>query len=558
HKFFHNAGFSISPCEKFMAYSVDCVGNEFYTTRVRNLHTKEDLPDTIKDVIGAPTWNNESNGFYYTKLDKNWRPNKVYYHKIGDEQKNDKLIYSEQDKTFRLGLSKSTDGRYIFMTASSSTSQELMIIKNDYQIKTLIKRSKDHLFEVDHFNNIFYLLTNDKGKNFRLIKATSEKNLVEKKWVEIIKHSKNDYLTDFQTYDDHLIITKKISGVPKIFVFNYDMELLDELKFEDDSYYASHTYSWHDDDGFIVNYSSLRTPSTTYKYFFKEKSLKTLKEQIIPSGYKKEHYVSERIYVKSRDGLVKIPVSLIYKKSLFHSNGKNPLLLYGYGSYGISIPATFNTNILSLLDRGFVFAIAHVRGGDDLGFEWYESAKFLNKKRTFDDFSDILKFFVKSKYSSTKKISVMGGSAGGMLVGVTLNNESNLINSAIADVPFVDVLNTMLDETLPLTPGEFKEWGDPKEKKFFDYILSYSPYDNIKKIAYPNILVLAGLHDPRVTYWEPAKYVAKLRESKTDNNILVLETEMHAGHKGATARFERYKELAKKYAFLLSTHNINS
>lgn len=556
-KFFNLGGLAVSPCEQFLAYSLDTIGNEFFYIEVRKIKNQNNLTDRINDTIGSPIWDSNSKGFYYLKLNSKWRPNKIYYHKIGTNQKDDKLIYEEKDQTFRLGLSKSTDEKYIYVTSSSSTSQELMMIR-EHKVKLLIKRKPDHLFEVDHFKGSFFLLTNDQGKNFRLVSTANETDLINSKFLELIPHKKSEYITDFQPYNDHLVITKKVQGLEKIMVYNYKMELLDELNFEDPSYHASHIYTWYDDIGFIVQYSSMRTPKTTYQYLFGAQKLKILKEQLIPSGYKKEEYQSERLHIQSRDKKTKIPVSIIYKKSLMKENGANPLLLYGYGSYGISVPPTFNTNVISLLDRGFIFAIAHIRGGDDLGFEWYESAKFLNKKRTFNDFNDIIRFFANSKYSRPKKISIMGGSAGGMLVGVSLNEESSLVLSAIADVPFVDVLNTMLDDTLPLTPFEYKEWGNPKEKEFFDYIKSYSPYDNIKRMDYPHIYVLAGLNDPRVTYWEPAKYVAKLRELKTDNNTLILETQMNAGHQGASGKFTKYKEVSKKYAFLLLSHGITS
>lgn len=557
-EFFQLGCLTISPNEKLLAYSTDIRGDEYYTLRVRDLNANQDLNDAIENIIGTVIWNNDNTGFYYTKLNDKWRPDKVYYHKLGTTQKDDILVYEEKDVTFRVGVSKSTDEKFIFIDVSSSDSNEVRVINAQHKEHVLIKRKKDHLFDIDHIAQDFYLHTNDKGKNFRLVRISDSKKFTAKNYVELISHSDDEYLIDFDLYDNNLVITKKILGIPNIMVYDYQLNLIDNIKFPDEAYSAGTIFSWRDDDGIMINYSSMRTPQSTMKYIFKTKELLTLKEQEIPCGYDKNQYQSERLYIKSRDHKAKIPVSLVYKKSLMKEDGSNPLLLYGYGSYGISISPSFNTNILSLLDRGFVFAIAHVRGGDDLGFKWYESAKFLHKKRTFNDFIDVLKFLAKSTYSAEGKISILGGSAGGMLVGVALNEAGSLLKSAIADVPFVDVLNTMLDENLPLTPGEFKEWGNPKEKKYFDYIKSYSPYDNITAQNYPHILVLAGLNDPRVTYWEPAKYVAKLRDKKTDNNILLLETKMHAGHQGKTGRFERYREVAKKYVFLLETHGINT
>lgn len=557
YKFFQVGSLTVSPSEKLLAYSIDTTGNEYYLIKIRDLTAKQEFEEEILNTLGAPIWSKDNQGFYYAKLNDKWRPNKIYYHKLGTSQKEDKLIYEENDNTFRVSLSKSSDEKFIFINISSSDTDEVRTIGDLTKSKILIKRKKDHLFEIDHFNNDFYIKTNDQGKNFRLVRAGSSQAIKNKNLQELIKHCKNEYLIDFNLFDNHIIITKKILGLTNIFIYDYQFNLINNINFPDAAYDAHPIYSWHDDDGVMINYSSLRTPNSTLKYIFKNSKILTLKEQEIPCGYNKDLYKTERIFIESSDNKTKIPVSLIYKKILLKNDGSNPLLLFGYGSYGISIPAAFNTNIFSLLDRGFIFAIAHIRGGDELGFQWYEEAKFLEKKKTFNDFIDVLKFFANSNFTSRKKISIMGGSAGGMLVGVALNKASEFIKSAIADVPFVDVLNTMLDDTLPLTPGEFNEWGNPKEKKYFDYIKSYSPYDNISKKEYPHVLVLAGLNDPRVTYWEPAKYVAKLREHKTDNNLLFLETEMHAGHRGKTGRFERYKEIAKKYSFLLYTHEIN-
>ncbi len=552
-EFFSLGTIAISPNDEYAAYSTDVSGNEYYTIKVRVISEQIDLEDEIKNTLGSIVWANDNSGFYYNLLDENWRPNKIFFHKLGTKQSNDKLIYHENDNTFRVAVSKSRDEKYIFVNSSSSEQDEVRIINQDNSTTPLIVRSNKHLFAIDHFKNRFFLLTNDKGKNFRLVSAENEHDLSQQNYKEILAHSNNIYLTDFFLFNEYLVINKREQGLNNIYIYDFDYSLKDKIIFPDAAYKSDIVNSWHDDNGVLISYSSLRTPPSVLKYKFDTKNLEIIKEQEIPSGHNQEDYAIERLYVDSREEGIEIPVSLIYKKSLFKDDNSNPLLLYGYGSYGYAYPPSFNSNVFSLIDRGFVFAIAHIRGGDDLGYNWYEQAKFLNKKRTFNDFIDILKFFAESNYSNSQNISIWGGSAGGMLVGVTLNEASKYLHSAIADVPFVDVLNTMLDETLPLTPGEFKEWGNPKEKEYFDYIKSYSPYDNIKSQNYPHVFVCAGLNDPRVTYWEPAKYVAKLRDKKTDHNLLIMETEMHAGHQGKTGRFSYLKELAKKYVFLLAT-----
>lgn len=557
-KYFRLGAMSVSPNEDLLAYSEDKDGDERYTISIKNLDTEKLLKDSIKDTLGGVIWQENGAGFYYTKVDDKWRPNKLYYHKLGTSQQDDKLIYYEKDTTFRVGASKSSDYKYIFVEVSSSTSDEIMYIDaldDMHEMKMLVKRRKDHLCSVDHINGSFYIQTNDKGKNFRLVKLLDQ-DLKQHKYQELIPHKKEVYLTDFSLYDNCLITETREEGLDKIYIYQYDdMTKRETIEFPDPTYTASVIDSEKDDDGVYIHYSSMVAPATCFKRNFKTKEMKVLKIQEIPSGYESSHYNSERIWVDSRDGKTKVPISLVYKKSLFKKDGSNPLYLYGYGSYGMAIPPSFGSSIISLLDRGFVFAIAHIRGGDDMGFEWYEQAKFLNKKKTFDDFIDVARCLVKTKYTSSGEIVIVGRSAGGMLVGKAVNTDASLFKAVIADVPFVDVLNTMLDESLPLTPGEFKEWGNPKEKEYFDYIKSYSPYDNVKQQDYPHMYVQAGLNDPRVTYWEPAKWVAKLRDQKTDKNTLLLETNMSVGHGGNSRRFARIKEIAKEYAFILKVFN---
>ncbi len=558
HNFFNIGAISVSPDGKLLAYSQDISGDEHYTILVKDLSDNKLLGDSITNVIGNVVWNKLGTGFYYTKLDDKWRANKVYFHKLGDVQELDFLVQEELDQIFRLNVDKSSSEEYIFVTSSSSTSVETSFIKADdlsHQPNLIIPRREDHLYEVDHINENFYIQTNDKGKNFRLVKLPV-KDYSAQKFIEIVPHSEDVYLIGFYLYKQNLVILTKELGLPKITVSDYALNDKKLISFPDAAYTAGVIYSCVSDDGMLISYSSLNTPATIFKYGFALKDLVTLKTQEIPTGYNRDLYQSERLFATSKDG-VKIPISLVYKKSLFKKDGSNPLFLYGYGSYGIAVPPAFSSNAITLLDRGFVYAIAHIRGGDDLGFKWYESAKFLTKKKTFEDFISVADYLVEQHYTSQGEIAIMGGSAGGMLVGAVMNERPELFKTVIADVPFVDVLNTMLDDTLPLTPGEFKEWGNPKEKAYFDYIKSYSPYDNIRSQNYPKLYVLAGLNDPRVTYWEPAKFVARLRATKTDDNILLLETEMEAGHGGKSGRFDRLKEIAKKYAFMLNEFDLN-
>jgi oligopeptidase B len=558
YNFFNIGSISVSPNGKLLAFSQDTTGDEHFTILVKDLSENKLLSESITNVIGDIEWNKIGSGFYYTKLDDKWRANKVYFHRLGDTQEQDQLILEELDPIFRLDISKSSSEEYIFITSSSSTSTEVSFIKAENSSDdacVIIQRREDHLYEVDHINGNFYIYTNDKGKNFRLVKIAVDKYLT-RDFIELVPHSDDKYLTDFYLYTEKLVIVTKELGLPKIAILNYDLSDKKVISFSDQSYTASVIYSCVSDNGILISYSSLNSPHTIFKYIFAFKDLVSVKTQKIPIGYDKDLYQSERLFAISKDG-VNIPISLVYKKSLFKKDGSNPLFLYGYGSYGIAIPPAFNTNVISLLNEGFIYAIAHVRGGDDLGFKWYESAKFLNKKRTFEDFISVADYLIENLYTKQGEIAIMGGSAGGMLVSVVMNERPELFKIVIADVPFNDVLNTMLDDTLPLTPGEFKEWGNPKEKEYFDYIKSYSPYDNIRQQNYPTLYVLAGLNDPRVTYWEPAKFVAKLRATKTDNNTLLLETEMEAGHRGKSGRFDRLKEIAKKYAFILHEFAIN-
>jgi oligopeptidase B len=553
HKYFSVGGLSISPNERLLAYSLDIKGDEYYTIRVRDLDSGKELPDSITRSNGTAVWDEEGRGFFYVKMDDKWRATEAYYHSLGTSQDQDELIYKETDDTFHISLSKTSDYKYIILSVSSSTSAEvryLPSIGQNHQALVLIARRPNHLCEVDHMHDSFYIQTNDKGKNFRLVRV-ADSNPVPEHYEELIPHSDSQYLIDVDLYDHYLIVETRNEGLPQISIMDHELRHYDSIKFKDAAYTASAIFSCHDDDEMLISYSSLVSPNTIFRYKFKDKQMLKVKVQEIPSGYDESHYQCERVFAQSRDGKTKVPISLVYKKSLFKKNGSNPLFLYGYGAYGIPIHPAFSVSRLSLLDRGFVFAIAHVRGGDELGFKWYEEAKFLNKRITFYDFIDCAQFLSEEHYTHAGNIAIQGGSAGGTLVAVAVNEEPTLFKAVVANVPFVDILNTMLDDTLPLTPGEFKEWGNPMSKDFFDYIKSYSPYNNVKPQAYPAMYVTASINDPRVPYWEPAKWVAKLRATKTDSNVLLFETQMETGHRGSTGRFERFKEVAQEYAFVL-------
>ncbi len=558
-KYFVLGASKVSHNHQKIAYGVDLDGSERFSIRVKDLKTQHLLIDEIHDTIGNIVWSLDDRGFYYEKLNKDWRVDKIYYHHLGTLASEDKLIISEPDPTFRLSIYESASKHYVFINISSSDANEIWYIGHDDEdmIPHLIKkRSADNLYEVEHHREYFYLLTNDMGKNFRLIR-TKVQELEQKYWQEIIAHQSQVYLQNFSPYEDYFVVVSKENGLEQIKVFAYDSWQHQVISFPDASYKLSLNNTPYHDQSFRVSYSALNTPVTEFLYDTVTKKLSVLKVQEIPSGFNKEDYQVERIWASSIDQ-VAIPISLVYHKGLFKKDGSNPLYLYGYGSYGISVPASFRPQIFSLLDQGFIYAIAHIRGGDDLGFKWYEDAKFLNKKLTFQDFIQCAKHLINQQYTAAGNIVIAGGSAGGMLVGACLNQASSLYKCAIAAVPFVDVLNTMLDDSLPLTPGEFKEWGNPiKDKNYFDYMLSYSPYDNVSAQRYPSIFVSAGINDPRVTYWESAKWVAKLRAMKLDTNLLVYKVNLDAGHAGASGRFGYYRDIAQEYNFIFKVFGIS-
>ena len=553
HDYCKVGGIKISPNHKFVSFAVDYKGNEEYEIKIKDIEQGTLLSDTIPNTFGKVVWHENNEGFFYIPTGENWRAKKVLYHKLGENYEDDNLLYHEEDITFNVGITKSNSKKYLIISSGNNEENECYhvdLTANNLSPKLFLKRRDGHQYSINDHDNKFFILTNDKGKNFRI--AEVEKNSLIKNWKDFITYSDDRYIRSFELYKHHMVMTSSSNenGLLDIEIINLNNNSSRKLSFPDESYQVDVIFTTYDADSVRFNYSSLSTPLTVKEYNFQTNNEKVLKIDTIPSGFNPNEYKVERLYAYSRDG-EKIPISLIYKKDKFTFGSNNPLYLYGYGSYGISIPLSFRKSIFSLIDRGFVYAIAHIRGGDDLGYEWYESAKFLNKKRTFYDFIDAAKFLVEKKYVKHGDITIAGGSAGGMLVGFAANEEPDLFRTVVAHVPFVDVLNTMLDETLPLTPGEYKEWGNPKEKDYYFYIKSYSPYDNIIKQNYPNFFVTAGLSDPRVTYWEPAKWVAKLRENKTDDNKILFKTNMSAGHAGKTGRYTYLKEIAEEYAFVV-------
>ncbi|MFY0481329.1 S9 family peptidase [Flavobacterium sp. PLA-1-15] len=558
--FFQLGGMSVSPDNKFVVYSTDFVGRRIYTLQIKNIETGEILSDKIENVDGRGIWANDNKTIFYTTQDKvTLRSDKVFKHKLGADAKKDVLIFDEKDDTFNVSISKEKSKKYIVIESGSTLTTEfrtLLADTPDAEFKIFQPRVRGLEYSISHYGDSFYIVTNkDKATNFKLMK-TPENATSKENWKDVITHRKDVLLEDIDIFKDYLVVSERNNGLNKIRIMPWSGKGEYYLPFESETYTA-YTATNVDFDTDILRYSyqSLNTPSSVIDFNMKTKEKEVKKEQQVLGGkFKKENYTEERVWATATDG-TKVPISMIYKKGL-KKDGKNPLLLYAYGSYGASMDAYFSSTRLSLLDRGFVYAIAHIRGGEDLGRQWYEDGKLLKKKNTFTDFIDCSKFVIEQKYTSPEHLYAEGGSAGGLLMGAVVNMAPELYNGVIAQVPFVDVVTTMLDDSIPLTTGEYDEWGNPNDKEYYDYMKSYSPYDNVTAKAYPNMYVSTGLHDSQVQYWEPAKWVAKLRAVKTDKKLLFLDTNMDAGHGGASGRFEALKELAKEFTFLLDLEGI--
>jgi oligopeptidase B len=561
HSYFNLSGINVSEDNKYAAFGLDLVSRRQYTIQIKNLETGEILPVKIENTTGGSTWASDNKTLFYTRKDaQTLRSDKVYRHTLGTDIAKDALVFHEKDDTFYTFVYKEKSKKYLVIGSTSTLTSEYQILESNNpngNFRLFQKRVRGLEYSISHYGDSFYVVTNkDKATNFKLMKTPESKTSMDN-WSELIPHRKDVLLEGIEIFKDYLVVEERSNGLNKIQIRPWNAGESYYLPFESETYTAYTTTNVDFDTEILrFGYQSLTTPSSVMDFNMRTKEKKVLKEQEVLGGkFDKNNYVEERIWATAEDG-TKLPISMVYRKGM-KKDGKNPFLLYAYGSYGSTIDPTFSSTRLSLLDRGFIFAIAHVRGGEYLGREWYENGKLLKKKNTFTDFIDCSKYVIAQKYTSAKHLYAEGGSAGGLLMGAIVNMAPELYNGVIAQVPFVDVVTTMLDDTIPLTTGEYDEWGNPNDKEYYDYMLSYSPYDQVKAQDYPNMYVSTGLHDSQVQYWEPAKWVAKLRAVKTDKNVLYLDTNMEAGHGGASGRFEALKELAKEFAFLLDLEKIS-
>lgn len=555
--YYQAGGFEISPNNKILAYAEDTVGRRKYTIRFIDLESGNFLKDNILNTSGDIAWANDNKTVFYTTIDEALRPFKVFKHVLKQELSSDMEIFHETDATFNVNCYRSKSGQYVFIASSSTVSDEYHYIdadKVDEGIKTIQPRERGLEYSVEHYKEHFYIRTNWNALNFKIMKTSVEKPSKEN-WQELIGHRENVLIEGFVLFSKFLAVLERTDALTKLHIYNWNDGSDHYIDFNEEVYATDFNVNRDmESDVLRFTYTSLTTPISVYDYNMNIKEKELLKIQEVIGNYDATQYQAERLWAEAEDG-TKIPISLVYKKGMRKDTG-NPAVLYAYGSYGSSTDPYFSISRLSLLDRGFVYAIAHVRGGEEMGRQWYEDGKLLKKKNTFTDFIACADFLIKQKYSNSEELFAWGGSAGGLLVGAVANMRPDLFKGIIAQVPFVDVVTTMLDESIPLTTGEFDEWGNPKNKEFYDYMLSYSPYDNVEAKNYPNMLVTTGLHDSQVQYWEPAKWVAKLRDVKTDRNILLLKTNMDAGHGGASGRFKSIEETALNYAFIMKLLNI--
>jgi oligopeptidase B len=550
---------SISHDNKILVYGVDYVSRRRYTLNFMSIKSDSLLSDRIENTTGQSVWSSDNKTlFYVTKDSVTLRSDKIFKHRLGTTAKSDLLVYNEKDETFSVNLSQTKSRKYILINSTQTLTTETRYLdasKPDDELKVFEPRSVNHEYSIDHVGNEFYIRTNSDGAtNFKLMK-TSESKTGKANWKEVIPHRSDVLLENFELFDKWLVTEERIKGLNNLRIINIKDGSEHYINFGEEAYTAAINVNPNSNTDLLrYSYSSLTTPNSVIDYNMITKEKKLMKEDEVLGGFNKDNYESKRLWAKAGDGTL-VPVSIVYKKG-FIQDGKAPLLLYAYGSYGISTDPGFRSTILSLLDRGFVYGLAHIRGGSEMGRYWYEDGKLLKKKNTFTDFNDCAQYLVNEKYTSSDKLFAMGGSAGGLLMGAILNLRPDLYKGVVAAVPFVDVVTTMLDETIPLTTSEWDEWGDPRKKEYYNYMLSYSPYDQVKAVNYPNIIVTTGYWDSQVQYWEPAKWVAKLRDMKTDNNILVMDCNMAAGHGGASGRFERYRITALEYSFILDLAGI--
>ena len=546
---------SISPDGRYLAWSADTAGRRFYTTRFLDMETGEMLGESIPDVTGNLAWANDGRTVFYAKQDpETLRWDRIYRHELGTDPSADVLVFEEPDETFTAFVTKTRDDRYVLIGSVQTLASEWRYLDADHprgEFEVFEPRRRDHEYDIEHAGDRFYIRTNLDAENFRLV-STPETATTAENWREEIGHRDDVFVAGFDVFRDHLVVTERSGGLERLRVRPLaDPRGEHYVEFEDPAYMVSlGDNPRFDTDTLRFVYQSPAVPATTYDYDMTGRGRVLLKQDEVRGGFDAANYRTERLTVPARDG-AGVPVTLVYRVDRFSPDGTHPLLLYGYGSYGASIPPYFDAERISLLDRGFAYAIAHVRGSQTLGRRWYRDGKLFEKKNTFTDFIDVGDYLVAEGWADPGRLFAMGGSAGGLLMGAVINMRPELFRGVIAHVPWVDIVTTMLDSSIPLTTNEYDEWGDPNDPEYYDYMLSYSPYDNVEAQAYPALLVTTGLNDSQVQYWEPAKWVAKLRALKTDDNLLLLHTNMGAGHGGASGRYDRYRETARDWAFLL-------
>lgn len=559
--YFAIGGISVSPNNKLLAFGVDEVSRREYVLKIKNLETGEIYSDRIERTSGSATWAADNKTIFYTSKNPiTLLSEKIKRHTIGTTEADDQVVYDEKDNTNYIGVGKSKNGKYIFIHSQNTTSTEIRYLSAEDangDFKVFQKRMKDVLYDVTALEDKFLIVTNiNAAKNFKVVETPLNKTEKEN-WTDFIPHRNDVLIESIDEFKDFLVVSKRKNGLTNLSIYDLHSDSVHDLDFGEQAYtvYPSINAEYYSDT-VRYGYSSMVTPSSTFDYNMKTRERILLKQQEVLGGYNSEEYITERTFATAKDG-VKIPISLVYKKGV-KKDGSAPVYLYAYGSYGASMDPTFSSARLSLLDRGFIYAIAHIRGGEEMGRDWYEDGKMMKKINTFTDFIDCGKYLIDNKYTSKGHLYAEGGSAGGLLMGAVINMEPSLWNGVIAAVPFVDVVNTMLDETIPLTTNEYDEWGNPNNKEAYEYMKSYSPYENIEEKEYPNLLVTTGLHDSQVQYFEPAKWVAKLRATKKGDNIILLKTDMDFGHGGASGRFDYLKDQALEWTFILKLEGITN
>jgi oligopeptidase B len=552
-RYFGLGAYSVSPDHRLLAFSVDTTGSERFTLMVKNLETGEILPERVDSLGFGATWAADNRTLFYTRTDAANRPDRVFRHTLGTPPAQDQMVFHEPDVLFRAGVYRTKDDRYLVISSGSFTTSEAWVAPADRPndtFRVVVPRQKDLLYTVNHQDGRFVIRTNaDGANNFKLVTAP-ESDPSRARWTDLVPHRETVLLDGFDVFRDHLVLYERTNALRQIRI--RDIRRNDEhlIAFEEPVYTAAPGSNPEYNTSMLrFGYQSMVTPFSVYDYDMASRRRELRKQNEVLGGYDPSQYATERTWARASDGTM-VPVSLVYKKP-FTRDGSRPMLLYAYGSYGSSTDPTFSSGNLSLLNRGVIFAIAHIRGGQEMGRSWYDQGKMLNKKNTFTDFIAVAEHLVRERYTSSERLAIRGGSAGGLLMGAVVNMRPDLFKAVVADVPFVDVINTMADASIPLTAGEWEQWGNPANEAEYRYMLSYSPYDNVERKAYPAMLVTTGLNDPRVAYWEPAKWVARLRAHKTDDNVLILRTNMGAGHGGSSGRYDALRETAFRYAFIL-------